>query len=283
MDSDARYLKRKVKAGSLDVHPTEKALVVNYELEATILGELGDPMLGDRKECQKIIRLKSLCYSTDITALANEVPHYIYQLSIDYYIYYIYYIYCIYAGDHQVQADPPEQAAGGGAASVLSPEQEGEGRPRPRLGPRRGPRDRGQSAAQVCLDAAVLAHRGGGGGGGGRGGGGGGQHQRSGGLHRAAVRGGGQQGAGLRPPAAALPQPGQPGGAQHERDADGGAVQGAQGGVARQPRAHHQHHLHLLLLLHLHPVPPGHPAAQDRLPGARHTPVRGRPPRAVGS
>ena len=45
-----------MKAGSLDVHPTEKALVVNYELEATILGELGDPMLGDRKECQKIIR-----------------------------------------------------------------------------------------------------------------------------------------------------------------------------------------------------------------------------------
>ena len=80
MDSDARYLKRKVKAGSLDVHPTEKALVVNYELEATILGELGDPMLGDRKECQKIIRLKSLCSSTDITALANEVPHYIYTV-----------------------------------------------------------------------------------------------------------------------------------------------------------------------------------------------------------
>ena len=57
---DAKYLKRKVKAGSLDVHPTEKALVVNYELEATILGEMGDPMLGERKECQKVIRLKSL-------------------------------------------------------------------------------------------------------------------------------------------------------------------------------------------------------------------------------
>nr|KAG5710596.1 hypothetical protein BaRGS_013242 [Batillaria attramentaria] len=51
---DARYLKRKVKGGSVDVHPTEKALVVNYELEATILGEMGDPMLGERKECQKI-------------------------------------------------------------------------------------------------------------------------------------------------------------------------------------------------------------------------------------
>ncbi|CAB4058730.1 Kinesin-associated protein 3 [Lepeophtheirus salmonis] len=71
-NSDAKYLKRKVKAGSLDVHPTEKALVVNYELEATILGELGDPMLGERKECQKIIRLKSLNSQTDITALAKE-------------------------------------------------------------------------------------------------------------------------------------------------------------------------------------------------------------------
>ena len=44
----------KVKGGSIDVHPTEKALVVNYELEATILGEMGDPMLGERKECQKM-------------------------------------------------------------------------------------------------------------------------------------------------------------------------------------------------------------------------------------
>uniref|UniRef100_A0A4W5LS18 Uncharacterized protein n=1 Tax=Hucho hucho TaxID=62062 RepID=A0A4W5LS18_9TELE len=51
---DARYLKRKVKGGSLDVHPTEKALVVQYEVEATILGETGDEMLGDRKKCQKM-------------------------------------------------------------------------------------------------------------------------------------------------------------------------------------------------------------------------------------
>ena len=38
----------------MDVHPTEKALVVNYELEAIILGEMGDPMIGERKECQKV-------------------------------------------------------------------------------------------------------------------------------------------------------------------------------------------------------------------------------------
>ncbi|KAK7502598.1 hypothetical protein BaRGS_00006173 [Batillaria attramentaria] len=70
---DARYLKRKVKGGSVDVHPTEKALVVNYELEATILGEMGDPMLGERKECQKIIRVKNLHDNSDLTALAREI------------------------------------------------------------------------------------------------------------------------------------------------------------------------------------------------------------------
>lgn len=45
---------RQYKGRSLDVHPTEKALVVHYEVEATILGEKGDPMLGERKECQKM-------------------------------------------------------------------------------------------------------------------------------------------------------------------------------------------------------------------------------------
>lgn len=44
----------KVTAGSLDVHPTEKALVVHYEVEASILGEGGGHMLGERKEGQKM-------------------------------------------------------------------------------------------------------------------------------------------------------------------------------------------------------------------------------------
>ncbi|KAG2461649.1 KIFA3 protein, partial [Polypterus senegalus] len=64
---------RKVKGGNVDVHPTEKALVVHYEVEATILGETGDPMLGERKESQKIIRLKSLNANTDIASLARKV------------------------------------------------------------------------------------------------------------------------------------------------------------------------------------------------------------------
>uniref|UniRef100_A0AAZ3RG80 Kinesin-associated protein 3b n=1 Tax=Oncorhynchus tshawytscha TaxID=74940 RepID=A0AAZ3RG80_ONCTS len=51
----------------------KKALVVQYEVEATILGETGDEMLGDRKKCQKIIRLKSLNTNTDVAALARKV------------------------------------------------------------------------------------------------------------------------------------------------------------------------------------------------------------------
>ncbi|XP_022608745.1 kinesin-associated protein 3-like [Seriola dumerili] len=70
---DPKYLKRRVKGCTLDVHPTEKALVVQYEVEATILGELGVPMVGERKECQKIIRLKSLNANTDISSLARKV------------------------------------------------------------------------------------------------------------------------------------------------------------------------------------------------------------------
>lgn len=45
---------RKVKGGNIDVHPSEKALIVHYEVEAMILGEMGDPVLGERKECQKM-------------------------------------------------------------------------------------------------------------------------------------------------------------------------------------------------------------------------------------
>ncbi|XP_034736416.1 kinesin-associated protein 3-like [Etheostoma cragini] len=70
---DPRYLKRRVKGCSVDVHPTERALVVQYEVEATILGELGTPMVGERKECQKIIRLKSLNAHTDTSSLARKV------------------------------------------------------------------------------------------------------------------------------------------------------------------------------------------------------------------
>ncbi|KAM4574635.1 kinesin-associated protein 3a isoform 1-T1 [Fundulus diaphanus] len=71
--AEPRYLKRRVKGCSLDVHPTEPALLVQYEVEATVLGALGEPMLGERKQCQKIVRLRSLNANTDASSLAQKV------------------------------------------------------------------------------------------------------------------------------------------------------------------------------------------------------------------
>lgn len=74
MDGEARYLKRKVKAGRLDVHPTECAVVVHYEVEAMILGGMGDAMHGERKQCKKIIHLgKALSTNTNIPQLAQTI------------------------------------------------------------------------------------------------------------------------------------------------------------------------------------------------------------------
>ncbi|XP_047192659.1 kinesin-associated protein 3-like isoform X1 [Scophthalmus maximus] len=70
---DRRSVKRRVKGCTVDVHPMERALVVQYEVEATILSEQGDPMIGERKECRKIIRLKSLDADTDTASLAQKV------------------------------------------------------------------------------------------------------------------------------------------------------------------------------------------------------------------
>lgn len=70
---EARYIKKKVKTGTVDIHPTDNCLVVNYEVEAFILGDDGQPMIGDSKKCQKLIRFHSLNPSTNCAALAKDV------------------------------------------------------------------------------------------------------------------------------------------------------------------------------------------------------------------
>lgn len=64
---------RKWKASSVEPHQTEKALIVNYKLEAAVFAEPDNPMLEEKKDCQRIIRLKSLNSKTDCLALAKEV------------------------------------------------------------------------------------------------------------------------------------------------------------------------------------------------------------------
>uniref|UniRef100_A0A671NMN8 Kinesin-associated protein 3b n=1 Tax=Sinocyclocheilus anshuiensis TaxID=1608454 RepID=A0A671NMN8_9TELE len=70
---ESQYLQRNCRTGDIDVHPTEKALVVYYEVEASILRETCNARHEEKKECQKIIRLRSLNASTDISALARKV------------------------------------------------------------------------------------------------------------------------------------------------------------------------------------------------------------------
>ncbi|KAI1289211.1 Kinesin-associated protein 3 [Halotydeus destructor] len=74
MDPDeVKFIQKRINATGIDAHPTEDAIVITYELEASLVGDLGDTMLEENKECQKIIRLKSLQQSVDLNALALEV------------------------------------------------------------------------------------------------------------------------------------------------------------------------------------------------------------------
>ncbi|XP_020716835.1 kinesin-associated protein 3 isoform X2 [Ceratitis capitata] len=71
---DAKFIKKRWKGGTIEPHPTDKALIVNYQLEATVFGEQSsNPMIEEKKNCQKIIRLRSLNAKTDPATLAREV------------------------------------------------------------------------------------------------------------------------------------------------------------------------------------------------------------------
>ncbi|KAJ2999415.1 Kinesin-associated protein 3 [Globomyces sp. JEL0801] len=66
-------LKKKIFPGPIDVHPTETAIIVHYTAQASILGEDGQPVAGDKKGCQKVIRLKSLTPQSNIEHLAKGI------------------------------------------------------------------------------------------------------------------------------------------------------------------------------------------------------------------
>eukprot|EP00040_Diaphanoeca_grandis_P026391 m.147705 g.147705 ORF g.147705 m.147705 type:complete len:748 (+) comp30555_c0_seq2:224-2467(+) len=70
---EAKFIKRTAKAARLDVHPTENAIVINYEVEAVILADSGEPMIAHAKRCQKNIKVRSLTERTDIEALALNI------------------------------------------------------------------------------------------------------------------------------------------------------------------------------------------------------------------
>lgn len=47
-------LSRRIIDGPLDVHPSRPAIVVHYEVEATVISEYGEPMVADRKQAKKM-------------------------------------------------------------------------------------------------------------------------------------------------------------------------------------------------------------------------------------
>ncbi|XP_031627665.1 kinesin-associated protein 3 isoform X1 [Contarinia nasturtii] len=70
---DAKYIKKRLKGGSIEPHPSENAIIINYTLEATVFNEPGDAMLEKSKNCQRILRLPTLNSRCDPTALAKEI------------------------------------------------------------------------------------------------------------------------------------------------------------------------------------------------------------------
>ena len=47
-------LLRRIIDGPLDVHPSRPAIVVHYEVEATVISEYREPMVADRKQARKM-------------------------------------------------------------------------------------------------------------------------------------------------------------------------------------------------------------------------------------
>ncbi|EGD78885.1 hypothetical protein PTSG_11792 [Salpingoeca rosetta] len=75
MVDQPRYVMRKVNTIGLDVHPTDSAIVVYYEIDASIIGEDQREIVGDVNTCQKIIRIPALSNSSKIPALAEQIMH----------------------------------------------------------------------------------------------------------------------------------------------------------------------------------------------------------------
>ena len=48
------FFARRIIDGPLDVHPSRPAIVVHYEVEATVISEYGEPMVADRKQARKM-------------------------------------------------------------------------------------------------------------------------------------------------------------------------------------------------------------------------------------
>lgn len=54
---------RRLKGGSIEPHPSENALIINYTLEATVFNEPGDAMLEKSKVFIYMLCMTYLCFA----------------------------------------------------------------------------------------------------------------------------------------------------------------------------------------------------------------------------
>ncbi|KAJ8324391.1 hypothetical protein QVD99_002423 [Batrachochytrium dendrobatidis] len=71
-ESESLQVRKKIVPGTIDVHPTDNAIVVNYTVQAAIV-ENGQLVIGDKRSSQKVIRVKALHANSNIASLAQEV------------------------------------------------------------------------------------------------------------------------------------------------------------------------------------------------------------------
>ncbi|KAL3282488.1 hypothetical protein HHI36_005671 [Cryptolaemus montrouzieri] len=70
---DARFMKTDRRPGTIDVHPNLNAIVLNYEIEVSIVGARDIVLHSEKKNLKKTIELPMLNSRTDCLLLAKEV------------------------------------------------------------------------------------------------------------------------------------------------------------------------------------------------------------------
>ncbi|XP_074593296.1 kinesin associated protein 3 [Brevipalpus obovatus] len=71
---DSRFIQRKITFKSLEIHPTEQSLIINCEVEASLVSDnFADSFLERTRDIQKVVRLKSLEETSDIDAIVSQV------------------------------------------------------------------------------------------------------------------------------------------------------------------------------------------------------------------
>ncbi|KAK3239306.1 Adenylyl-sulfate kinase (APS kinase) [Cymbomonas tetramitiformis] len=73
MDLDSARYKKKVRPGVIELAPDDCAIIVNYEVEATVQADNGEEMVVERKPSEKKIKVKTLTANSNLQILAQEI------------------------------------------------------------------------------------------------------------------------------------------------------------------------------------------------------------------